>query len=129
MATQKFLLVDDDPAFNFLSRIAISKKVDNCVIDIALNGQKALDYLEKNDCPDIIFLDINMPVIDGFQFLAAFSKKTTCCDKSKIFMLTSSVRQEDKILAAASNCVSGFLQKPLTDIMVDDILNQLAKRA
>jgi CheY-like chemotaxis protein len=120
---KKILLVDDSKPFNYLSRIALRNKNVNCIVEEALNGQIALDFITKDEvCPDIILLDINMPVMDGFQFLKEYEKRGRCCDNTKIFMLTSSVREEDKTKSFSSKFVKGYFDKPLTDQQVDEIL-------
>jgi CheY-like chemotaxis protein len=70
MEIKKILLVDDSPPFNFLSRTVLKESKVDCTVVEALNGKAALDYLELNpQWPEVILLDINMPVMDGFQFL------------------------------------------------------------
>ena len=65
-------------------------------------------------CPDIILLDINMPVMDGFQFLAEFEKRGKCTAHTNVFMLTSSGREEDRLTSLGNKLVKGFFDKPLT---------------
>ncbi|MDB5282597.1 MAG: response regulator, partial [Bacteroidota bacterium] len=90
MELKKILLVDDSQPFNFLTRLVLTQNGVNCKIDEALNGKTALDYINKSaECPDIILLDINMPVMDGFEFLAEF-KKLSKCANTRIYILTSS---------------------------------------
>src|ERR1700685_4270812 len=103
MEIKKILLVDDSQPFNFLSRITLQQAIPSCQIDEALNGKTALDYITRSDeCPDVILLDINMPVMDGFEFLKEFERKRKCSAHSKIFILTSSQREEDKRIALAN---------------------------
>ena len=67
MAAIEILIVDDSPAFNQLTKLTIRKAgMDANVVELS-NGMKALEYLASlNSCPDVILLDINMPVMDGF---------------------------------------------------------------
>ncbi len=122
-APHKFLLIDDDEAFNFLNRIILDTKIAGCQVDAALNGEAALKLLAtKNECPDVILLDLNMPGMDGFEFLDEFEKRYKCFGYSKIFILTSSAREEDRIHGFAHKSVVGYLGKPLTDAHVEEIL-------
>ena len=83
-------------------------------IDIAENVLRALKMISsQEDCPDIIFLDIKMPGLDGFDFLDKL-KKLTLSKNVKIVMLTSSLRPEDKLRAFSYKAVVDYLEKPLT---------------
>jgi CheY-like chemotaxis protein len=123
MSLKKVLLVDDDKALNFINRLTIQDHASDCHIAEALDGQQALDYLAAlEECPDIIFLDINMPGMDGFEFLDEMERRGKCCDNSKIFMLTSSIREEDKSRAMSSELVKGYFDKPLSNEHIEEIL-------
>ena len=120
---KKILLVDDDEAFNFLNRIAIKDYDVNCQVDETMDGKAALDYLEKTkQCPDVILLDVNMPVMDGFEFLEHFEKQNKCNNLSKIFILTSSLRDEDRMKSLNNKYVKGYFDKPLTTAHIKKIL-------
>jgi CheY-like chemotaxis protein len=123
MAVKKILLVDDSQPFNFLSRITLQQAIPQCTIDEALNGKSALDYIGRSsDCPDVILLDLNMPVMDGFEFLKEFEKKGKCTGMTKIFILTSSQREEDRETALSNKFVRGYLSKPLSPPQIEQIL-------
>ena len=77
------LLVDDDDVTNFLSREMLRLYMPSPKIDIAVNGQEAVDYLlaraeDPDNLPNLILLDINMPILDGWDFLAEFDKIKKC---------------------------------------------------
>jgi CheY-like chemotaxis protein len=119
------LLVDDDFTSNFLSRMVIEGTQVADHIHTAQNGQEALQFVlehcfnlqntEKNDCPDLILLDINMPVMDGFGFLEEFSKLQRVRNRNiSVVMLTSSANRKDMQRAEEYN-VTGYLDKPLTE--------------
>jgi CheY-like chemotaxis protein len=110
---KKILLVDDDPAANYLSKELLQNLHAAQKIETAENVLRALKMISQGDCPDVIFVDIKMPGLDGFDFLdklksLAFSKKI------KVVMLTSSVRPEDKLRAFSYKLVVDYLEKPLT---------------
>ncbi len=112
----KVLLVDDDPASNFLSKMTIVENDQTTLVDEVKNGREALEYLLSVDaCPELILLDLNMPVIDGIEFLEIYKDYVKCKDYSKIVILTSSQRSNDKAQALNSGLVSDFIEKPLTE--------------
>jgi CheY-like chemotaxis protein len=124
MKPEKVLLVDDDSAFNFLNRIIINTAGLTCEIDECLDGTAALKYITNtNKCPDVILLDINMPVMDGFEFLEEFDKNEKCKGITKVFMLTSSNQDEDRVGALKYNCVKGYFDKPLTEEHIREIVS------
>lgn len=126
MKVSSVLLVDDERAVNFLNKIVLDENCPECGVAVADNGKKALDYLAENECPDLIFLDLNMPVMDGFEFLDEFEKQQRCVGHSKIFVLTSSLRDEDRELALSKSTVSGYLPKPLTEEHLKTVADILA---
>ena len=124
------LLIDDDDAANFFNKIIISKSVfDVQEISIAKNGQLALDYL--NDCnkqklalPEIIFLDINMPIMNGWEFLEVLLTLDFCKNIQLIAMLTSSYNDQDQKKAEQYEPIKKFIKKPLTTKKVNKILQK-----
>src|SRR6266542_2246493 len=112
----KVLLVDDDEATNFLAALAIQNLNIANQIEVAEDGLIAYEWIKHNNCPDIIFLDIRMPRMDGFDFLENLSEMNTC-KNVKIVMLTSSSRSEDRTKALSYKCVVAYFEKPLTEEM------------
>ena len=122
------LLIDDNPIDSFINKHIVTKcnKAD-CVI-VKNSALDALDYLkDKNNlAPEVIFLDIQMPIIDGFGFLEEYElyAKTENI-KSAIVMVSSSNNPED-IEKANNNCyVIKYLNKPLTTQKIEAVLNNL----
>jgi len=113
------LLVDDDETSNYINKRIISKFYTSDHTFIVPNGQKALEFLEsqwaqKGNLPDFIFLDINMPVMDGFQVLDEMNKKMMDYrERTKVIILTSSSNPKD-IDQAKSYEIHAYLNKPLT---------------
>jgi len=116
----KVLLVEDDP-ITLLVCERIIKLTDfaNEVIPTK-NGQEGLDFLQQclqkhESIPEIIFLDINMPVINGWEFLDAFGEIiSTLPAVPNIYILSSTVDPEDERKGASYPYVTRFVSKPLT---------------
>jgi CheY-like chemotaxis protein len=119
----KVLLVEDNETSNFISRI-ILKSAGIEFVDEVLNGMEAFNHIEK-ECPDLIFLDIDMPVMDGWEFLDE-KKSYAPCKKVKIVILTSSTRPDDQKKAQNYPCVIAYLEKPLTVEKVKNLKSQFA---
>lgn len=119
---EKILLVEDNEIFNFISKKVIKKASADADIQVALNGQKAFELIEEDGLPDYILLDINMPKMDGFEFLDHY-ESIDKGHKTKVFMLTSSIRANDKLEAFKHKNVVGYYEKPLTSVMVNNMLN------
>jgi CheY-like chemotaxis protein len=125
------LLVDDDEPTNFLDKMILEDV--NCAetVEVAESGQSALRYLENASengspsSPDLIFLDINMPAMNGWEFLEQYSN----LDQQRkanvvIVMLTTSLNPDDRAKANKMPDVSGFETKPLTPEKLQSILKK-----
>jgi len=111
-------LIEDDPIHVFLTQkyIEMIGKVENLMI--CSNGKEAFDKLSAiitagNVLPELILLDLNMPIWDGWQFLDEFTK-IPIEEKVIIYILTSSNNPEDLKKAAEYNLASNYLVKPIT---------------
>lgn len=122
------LLVDDDDVTNFLSKEMLRLYMASPKIDIAVNGQDAIDYLteragEPQHLPNLILLDINMPIMDGWDFLVEFDKiKQPGFEKINIIMFTSSVYYEDIDHARTYPTVKNIYSKPLDEQKIREII-------
>ena len=119
---KNILLVEDDEVTNFLSTHALNAAGIH-KIDVAENGRLACEHITKK-CPDLIFLDISMPVMDGFGFLDFINKTGTCIDVH-VVMLTTSVRPADKQRALNFSQVVDYIEKPLDIEKVENVLTKL----
>ena len=128
------LLIEDDRATNFIHQLAIKELDLDARVEICLNGREGLDYLTCQGVykdhggypkPGIIFLDINMPLMDGWEFLEAYNKLD---DKQKgnivLMMVSASTNPDDQKRAMYESTVSGFVQKPLTSRTIGDIIRR-----
>ncbi len=116
-------LIDDDPLTNMLNRMLINDFDKSLNVREFEKAEDALDRLLAGQNPDVIFLDINMPVMNGWDFISELEKRPGALSgKTKIHMLTSSVAPNDKSFADASPIVELFLIKPLTPEILREIL-------
>jgi CheY-like chemotaxis protein len=127
------LLVDDNESDNFLHRKVLEKSGIADHIEVVMNGKEALDFITGkgkggkgvSPCspPELIFLDINMPVMDGWEFLEEYQKLD---DIKKgglvIIMLTTSLNPDDRKIAEKIIGVNGFKYKQLTLEMINEII-------
>lgn len=116
----KILLVDDDKAMNYLSREVLTELNASNEIAVAENGQEAILHITNSNCPDVIFLDIRMPFMDGFEFLDSLTQKGIC-RHVKVVMLTSSIRPEDRKKAFSYKFVIDYFEKPLTEEKIQKV--------
>ena len=119
----KILCVDDDPITLMLCKKVIEKANFTNEIGTAKDGVEALSHFEnliedndhKLNYPKLVFLDLNMPIMDGWEFLEEFSKKMTFeFPDTKIIVLSSSVDPKDIEKAKKYESVLEFLPKPIT---------------
>lgn len=116
---KNILLVDDDNIFNFLNTKLLESSGIASEIHTAGNGQEALDLLNNyfsgtTSLPDVILLDLNMPVMDGFGFLEAF-KKLNLPRKEKVSIIIVTSSEDPKDMARAKRMgITNYLTKPVS---------------
>lgn len=121
------LLVDDNDTDNFISKRIIEITKFARRVEVKSSGKGALDYLKEHqgdigNIPNLIFLDINMPIVDGFVFLYEFEKFNELVkSKSKVIILSSSDNKRDIDKIVNNNHVIKFITKPLTEVALDEI--------
>lgn len=118
-------LVDDEPVFHWIAGKLI-KRINHGLESVSLyNGSEALAYLQEpnNQLPDILFLDLNMPIVNGWKFLDEFANIKDTLEKDvAIYILSSSVDPEDHKKAKSYDYVKDFISKPLTQQMIEGLL-------
>lgn len=112
------LLVDDDDIFIFLTRkmLQLTGRVDS--VTVFRSGKEALEYLSENcegpGTPDVIFLDLNMPEMTGWEFLDEYQRYLQRCQHPpKLYIVSSSTAESDEARAMKTAGVSGYIPKPL----------------
>ena len=112
-------LVDDDPIQNMLTSKLIETADATTEYRVFQNGEEAIQAIDAKSRPEIILLDINMPIMDGWEFLDAYSSYR---NKAKVYILTSSNMQEDRNKAEEYDCIAGYLTKPIGLAQIKEIL-------
>jgi CheY-like chemotaxis protein len=123
------MLIDDNEDDNFFHERVIRKSSYADIILVKQSALDALNYLKKDllesEYPDLIFLDINMPAMNGWEFLEEFNQLTKVSQRNPIIiMLTTSDNPDDKENANTYKIVSDFKTKPLTKDMLDSIIQE-----
>lgn len=117
------ILVDDDPINNLINKRLISKLKLTPQIEEFLEAEQAIERIRELDSEDsiLIFLDINMPVMNGWDFLNQYLKEFKL-RKDRIIVLSSSIDFQDRQKAKEFSCVEGFIEKPLSPEKIKNIL-------
>jgi CheY-like chemotaxis protein len=130
---KRILLIDDDEIINFLHKKILKNADVTENIIVALNGLEALEIINESEndieknClePTLVFLDINMPIMNGWQFIEEFQKLgENLKNKFVIIVLTASLNLDDEIKVSKLNGINGFLNKPLTVEKVKKIMEE-----
>lgn len=128
---KQLTLVDDDEVFVYLTKKTIKKTNRVDFVSVFNNGLDALNFLKEKreyveELPDILFLDLSMPIMDGWQFLNEFIKINPKMGKEiSIYICSSSISPEDLASAKAIKEVSDFLIKPIYKEKLIDLINNL----
>ena len=122
-AIRNFIIVDDDSFNNLLCKIIIEDAIGIADIKSFIRPEEALAYIEKefnsNIKATILFLDINMPTLTGWEFMEAFEKFDEVIKQQiSVYILSSSVDQRDKDKAGLNKYIKGFFSKALENEMV-----------
>jgi CheY-like chemotaxis protein len=126
--SKKVAIIDDDEIFQFTTKIKFEKL--GLVEDVMIfnDGEEAIQFIQsgnKEDMPEILLLDINMPIVDGWDFLELFEKvPKEKKQMMEILMLSSSINPDDVKRAEANAYVVDYITKPISDADVKKIFRQ-----
>jgi CheY-like chemotaxis protein len=116
---KSIFLIDDDPIFVYLTRRIIASTNCPCAINEFTDGELALDYLSKMSektelLPDVIFLDLSMPVMDGWEFLKEYAMlKPNIKKEISLYIVSSSISPQEVERSKSYTVVADFLIKPV----------------
>jgi len=122
---KQILLVDDSDATNFFNKAILGKL--ECVeeIIVAKNGKEALDIFKSGEVPDLIFLDINMPIMNGWEFIKEYQKIEASRKTSIIvLMLGTKLKLDEEERVKSIPEINEYFEKMLTKKIVCYILNK-----
>jgi two-component system chemotaxis response regulator CheY len=128
MANQIICIVDDDPLFQYVTKRMIDKVLDDHNLLQFTDGHQAIAYIKENidnadQLPQLIFLDINMPGLNGWQFLDEFRLLQTNQYFPVIYMASSSTDSTDINRAKTYEELFGYIVKPISREELKDIIS------
>ena len=124
-------LIDDDDVFVFLTKKIIQQTNLVDLIKVFGNGLDAINFLNENkdnveELPEIILLDLSMPIMNGWQFLDEYVKLNPKIGKEiTIYVCSSSISPDDIAQAKAINAVTDYIIKPITKDKLVDMIKKL----
>jgi two-component system, chemotaxis family, chemotaxis protein CheY len=126
-------IVDDDPIYQY----AIGRQIEHCFPQQRTlkfhDAEEALEYLNQNSAtpemlPDVMLIDINMPIMDGWQFMEAYEKLIPVLSKNtKCYIFSSSINPADQLRALGIKSITGFISKPIEDGKLVKIINPVTQ--
>ena len=120
----KYVAVDDDSFNNLLCSMIIEDTLGHVDITTFTKPEEGLAFIENVKSPTVLFLDINMPMINGWEFLERYEKFSEKVKMNvSIYILSSSLDRRDKDRANANKYVKGFISKPLESEIITLIAN------
>lgn len=123
-------IVDDDEIYQFTIKLQIEMLYPNAKVMSFGDGEQALNYVKAienfpADCPQVMFLDINMPIIDGWDFLRELKPAIDdYAEDINIFMVSSSINPSDITKANDHDLVTEYVTKPITDETLKEIFDK-----
>ncbi len=124
-------LIDDDPVFVYLTKKIICSTTGDCQIREFADGELAIDRLRKicgdtSSLPDIIFVDLSMPVMDGWEFLDEYAQLQPKFSKRiELFIVSSSISPQEVERSKSYHAVTDFLIKPVAKGKIAEIISHV----
>jgi len=130
----KICIIDDDPICHFIAKKMIGNVFSQSELSHFYNGQKAIEFFKEkqyapSELPELILVDINMPVMDGWNFLSMLDKLAIQCYDPGIFICSSSDNTEDLNKAKVIPAVHGYITKPLNVNALKNVLENIVSLA
>lgn len=125
---RKFIFIDDDPIDHFLMKHILRGKNYFDTTTFTVYGSLVLDYIEEHKSqpeklPDVIFLDLNMPIFNGWDFLDRMEQMLPGIDKDiQVYVISSSVRPVDMENSSKYSFVNDFISKPVNHHEIERIM-------
>jgi len=132
-SNQVLCFIDDDKIYQYTVSRTIKMQALAHQVLLFNDGEEAMDYLTghsdlSGQLPDVIFLDINMPIMNGWQFLDEYaSLKPRLPKPITIYMVTSSVDPEDRIHASRIAEISDYIVKPVKPEILKSLIDKIQK--
>lgn len=127
----RLLIVDDDELTLQLYDLMF-EEAEDIVLNKATSAEEAFSYLRgcpPDQWPELIFIDLHMPDMDGFEYVAAFQKDfENRLNETHLYILTSSVSPRDELEARKYPAISGLISKPLTEENLQEIIQRNLKK-
>ncbi|MEA1784465.1 response regulator [Arenibacter sp. GZD96] len=128
---KKLSIIDDDDTFIYLTKKTINKISNVELIKVFSNGLDAITFLKENKTkpetlPEIILLDLSMPIMDGWQFLEEYAVLNPKIGKKiTIYICSSSISPEDIVKSRAISEVTDFIIKPISREQLEEMIEKL----
>src|SRR6266536_854723 len=129
---QRVIIVDDDPYCHMICKSIMRRAASNVEFLEFISPEEGIEYIESvygkstDDCPTALLLDINMPVMTGWDFLERYEKAGSNSKNQFVnYLLSSSIGQRDVERAAENKYIKSFLTKPFRKEMTDVIFENV----
>ncbi|NNE54732.1 MAG: response regulator [Flavobacteriales bacterium] len=122
--SKRVMLIDDEEVFHWITKQFIHKVSNEVDVTSCYNGQEGIETLKKEKVsPDLIMLDLNMPIANGWVFLDAYEKLEDVLRKhTNVYVVSSSIDPEDVNKAKSYPYVKDFISKPVTLELLQELL-------
>lgn len=126
MSSKVIGLVDDEEIFHWIVQKYVKKLNNGCEFLSFFNGEEVFNYLSSSPdvVPNILLLDLNMPICSGWRFLENYTSSTGTQDMD-IYILSSSIDPEDKMRAKKFPVVKEFVSKPISNDFLKKALGRI----
>lgn len=130
MGTSAIMIIDDDAIFQFITKKMIDKIAPECAVLQFPDGKYALEFIKESringlELPNLLFLDINMPLVNGWVFLEQFSGNCPEGYSPTIYMVSSSDDPVDVERAGKNDLITSYLTKPITPTKLKAIIQEI----